>query len=210
MSSPEQVQVRIPTVLDDESRQVGRIYAEALYKAAEKTGQQEEALGELDALVHGVFKEDPGLELFFSSPAVGKHRKEAALQKAFSGRATEVFTRFLLVLNHHERLGLLRAIATAYKTLHEQRTHKFHAVVRSAIPLTDEERGRLYHDLREISGREPILEEAIDPSLLGGLVVRVGDWVYDTSMRTRLEMLRNQLIERSSHDIQGGRDRFGN
>jgi F-type H+-transporting ATPase subunit delta len=65
------------------------------------------------------------------------------------------------------------------------------------VALTDDERGRLYNDLKEVSGREPILAEAIDPDLLGGLVVRVGDWIYDTSLRTRLETMRNELIERS-------------
>jgi F-type H+-transporting ATPase subunit delta len=48
----------------------------------------------------------------------------------------------------------------------------------------------------------------VDPSLLGGLVVRTGDYVYDASVRTRLETIRKQLIERSSHEIQTGRDRF--
>ena len=56
---------------------------------------------------------------------------------------------------------------------------------------------------------EPLLEEKVEPELLGGLVVRIGDWVYDASVRTRLDEIRNQLIERSSHGIASGRDRFG-
>ena len=62
--------------------------------------------------------------------------------------------------------------------------------------------------LRDLWQREPILESAVDPDLLGGLVVQVGDWLYDASVRTQLETLRNQLITRSSHEIQSGRDRF--
>ncbi len=201
MSSPEQVQARVPTVLDDESRQVARIYAEALYKAAEQHGQQGEVLDELNGLVHDVFKQDAGLELFLTSAAIGKHRKEEALRNAFTGRANEAFVQFLQVLNAHDRLGALRAIAHAYQVMHERKSHRFHASVRSAVALTDEERGRLVDDLKGMAGREPILEESIDPELLGGLVVRVGDWVYDTSVRTRLETIRNELIERSSHGL---------
>ena len=53
-----------------------------------------------------------------------------------------------------------------------------------------------------------MLATKIDPDLLGGLVVRVGDWLYDASVRTQLETIRNQIIARSSHEIQSGRNRF--
>jgi F-type H+-transporting ATPase subunit delta len=208
MSSTEQVQVRHTTVLDDEARQVARVYAEALFQAAQRGGQQEEVLHELGALVDDAFRQKPGLELFLASPAVGRDRKAKALRAAFEGRATPVFVHFLLVLNHHDRLGYLQAIAGAYRALHERRSNRIRVVVRSAVPLTDEERGRVWHDVRDVSGREPVLEEAVDPELLGGLVIRVGDWVYDASVRTRLESIRDRLIERSSDDIQRWRDRF--
>ena len=55
---------------------------------------------------------------------------------------------------------------------------------------------------------EPVLDVQVDPELLGGLVVRVADWQFDGSVRSRLQNLRNQLIENSSHEIQSGRDRF--
>jgi F-type H+-transporting ATPase subunit delta len=166
-------------------------------------------LGDLNTLVDGVFRQAPVAGLFLASPAVSGERKEQALRRAFGGRVADVFLHFLLVLNKHDRLGVLPAIAVEYRRLHERRTHHFRAQVRSAVPLTDEQRGRLIQDLRDIARREPILEETVDPDLLGGLVVRVGDWVYDTSVRTRLMSIRNELIERSSHVIERGRDRFG-
>ena len=55
---------------------------------------------------------------------------------------------------------------------------------------------------------EPILDLTLDPELLGGLIVRVGDWQYDGSVSGRLKTLRDHLIARSSHEIQSGRDRF--
>jgi F-type H+-transporting ATPase subunit delta len=205
----EQIQVRHQTVMDDEARQVARVYAEALYSAAERQGLAEELLRELDELVDGVFRRDPGLELFFASASIGRDRKAEAVRSAFAGRASEVFVNFLLVLNHHDRLGMIRAIAQAYRTLHNRRSRRVVVRVHSAVPLTDAERTRLCDDVRSVANIEPILEEQVDPEVLGGLVVRVGDWVYDASVRTRLDEVRTELIERSSHGIASGRDRFG-
>ena len=56
--------------------------------------------------------------------------------------------------------------------------------------------------------REPVLIPKVDPDILGGLIVQVGDWRYDASVRHQLDIIRNQLIESSSHEIQVGRDRF--
>jgi F-type H+-transporting ATPase subunit delta len=56
---------------------------------------------------------------------------------------------------------------------------------------------------------EPILDLQVDPQLLGGLVVKIGDWLYDGSVRARLQAFRDHLIARSSHEIQSGRNRFG-
>jgi F-type H+-transporting ATPase subunit delta len=206
----EQPQVHHHTVMDDEARQVARVYADALYQAAERQGLAEEVLRELDELVNGVFRRDPGLEVFFASASIGRDRKAEVLRSAFTHRASDVFVHFLEVLNHHERLGLVRAVADAYRNLYNRRAHRVTVQVFSAVPLTDDERRRVCDDVRGVAHVEPILEEKVQPELLGGLVIRVGDWVYDASVRNRLDTVRDQLIERSSHGIASGRDRFGN
>ena len=76
------------------------------------------------------------------------------------------------------------------------------------MPLPDDQRDQLTRELRELVHGEPILETEVDPDLLGGLVVRFHDWLYDGSVQTQLQTIRNQLIESSSHEIQSGRDRF--
>jgi F-type H+-transporting ATPase subunit delta len=205
----EQIQVRQQTVMDDEARQVARVYAEALYRAAERQNLAGEVLTELDELINGVFRRDPGLALFFASASIGRDQKEKALQTAFGGRATDVLVHFLKVLNHHDRLGMVRAIAEAYRNLHNRRSRRLVVQVSSAVPLTDDERNRVREDVRAVADVEAILEEKVDPELLGGLIIRVGDWVYDASVRTRLDTVRTELIERSSHGIASGRDRFG-
>ena len=115
---------------------------------------------------------------------------------------------FLLVLNDHDRLDALRSIAASIHTLNEKRTGKVRVHVRSALPLASDQQDALRQELRTAFGREPLLETSVDPDLLGGLTVQVGDVLYDASIRTRLEQMRTQLIERSSHAIQSQRDRF--
>jgi F-type H+-transporting ATPase subunit delta len=212
MSAIEQPQVHHATVLDDKSRHVGRVYAEALLRAAEKSNQASDILDELEMLVNQVFRKDPGLALFLASAAVSQDRKAEVIDKAFKGRATEVFSNFLLVLNHHGRLDALPAIAQAYRTLYDRKMGNVVVHVRSAVPLNDSERERIRADVRTatVGQREPVLHESVDPSILGGLIIRVQDWVYDASVRTRLQNIRNHLIERSSYGIQSGRDRFRN
>jgi F-type H+-transporting ATPase subunit delta len=207
MSQPE-VQARHRTVMDDEARHVARVYAEALYKAVESDGSVDAVLDELTTLTDGVFGQDPGLELFFASAAVGRDRKAEVIKAAFEGKATPALVQFLRVLNEHDRLDMLRAIAQAFKAMHERKARKINVHVRSAVPLTDEERQSLMDDVRGVSQMEPVLHEAVDPEILGGLIIRINDWVYDASVRTRIQDVRNQLVERSSHGIQSGRDRF--
>ncbi len=200
-------QVRQATVLDDDARRVGRVYAEALYGAAEKQGQAAEILDELEALV-AVLDHQPGLELYLSSAAVARERKAQALRQAFAGRASDVLTRFLLVLNEHDRLNVLRAVVAAYRDLHDRKTGRVRVRVESAVPLPDDQQERLRQELRDVLHREPVLQTRVDPDLLGGLVLRVEDRVFDASVRTRLDNILRQLIEKSSHEIQSGRNRF--
>jgi F-type H+-transporting ATPase subunit delta len=140
--------------------------------------------------------------------AVGRTAKDEVIKKAFQGRSSDLFLNFLLVLNHHDRLDLLRPILSGLHRIDDERKNRVRVHVRSAVPLTDEQRERLITQLRRDLQADPTLDARVDPSLIGGMVVRMGDYVYDASIRTRLETIRKQLIERSSHEIQSGRDRF--
>jgi F-type H+-transporting ATPase subunit delta len=201
-------QAKHTTVLDDAERHVARTYAEALLGAAQKQDQAAAVLEELEDLVRDVFSRDPMIEVFLSSPVVGRERKQEALRQAFEGRASDLLSHFLAVLNEHDRLNLLRGVAVSYRELYDRMAGRMHVRLASAVPLADDEQELLRSELRAAFGREPIFEVHTDPDLLGGLVVQVDDWVYDASVRTRLENLSQQLIERSSYEIQSGRNRF--
>jgi F-type H+-transporting ATPase subunit delta len=189
---------------------IARTYAEALLNAAEKQGKADVVLDELHGLVHEGFDASPQLEPFLYSRAIGRDNKKEVLAKVFRGRTSDVFTNFLFVVNAHDRLELLRPILMEAHLLHEKRTNKVRVQVRTAKPLPGDQRDRLITQLRESLKKEPVLQETVDPDLLGGLVVRVGDWLHDASVQARLETIKNQLIESSSYEIQRRRDRFVN
>jgi F-type H+-transporting ATPase subunit delta len=189
-------------------QRVARVYAGSLIKAAQKQGAADEILDELQSLVQDVFRREPLFETFLASYAIDRKHKSAALESAFKERANKLLFNFLMVLNEHDRLELLRPILSAYRELNDERARRMRVQVRSAAPLPDDQRERLTEELRTTFRREPILVEQVEPELLGGLTVRIGDWLYDASVRTRLQDIRNNLITRSSHEIQSGRDRF--
>jgi F-type H+-transporting ATPase subunit delta len=189
-------------------QRIARVYAEALLNAAERRGQAQRVFDELDSLVGDVFPAAPDFEAFLSSRAVSREAKPALIRRALEGRASDVFLNFLLVLNQHQRLDLLRPVRAAYRDLWDERARRIRVQVRSAVPLAEDQSQRLREELRRAFRRDPILETRVDPDLIGGLVVQVGDYLYDGSVRSRLTAIRNQLIERSSYEIQSRRDRF--
>lgn len=196
-------------VADVSAQRVARVYAEALMNAAEQQGQADAIMEELDSLVRDVFAAEPQFETLLSSAAAGRKARAEILKTVFEGRASNLFYNFLQVLNDQERLDLLRAILVAYRDLNDQRLQRIRVQVQSAVPLTDGLKSRLQEKIRETFHQEPIVESQVDPGLLGGLRVRVGDWLYDASVRTRLNDIRKQIIAGSTHEIQSERDRFG-
>ena len=193
---------------DVSARRIAKVYATALLDAAAKHADAETVLAELDSLVREVFAQEPRLEMLLSSAAIGRHARHDTLQKIFSGRASATFLNFLQVLNNHERLDLLRPILTAAIQMHDERNRRLRVEVASAVPLPDDIRTRLETSVRTYFHMEPVLIPHIDPALLGGFKIRIGDMQYDASVRNRLDTLRDQILARSSHEIQSRRDRF--
>ncbi len=195
-------------VADVSMQRIAKVYAEALWRAASKRGEADALAAELDALENIAFKISPLLAAFLTSGVVSRDSKAKAIHAAFDDRAGELLTNLLLVLNDHDRLDLLRPIYYAFKELRDERAGRVRVTVRSAAPLATDQIDKLRRELRDTFHKEPVLATDIDPDLLGGLVVQMGDWVFDGSVRTRLENIKNQILTRSSHEIQSGRDRF--
>jgi F-type H+-transporting ATPase subunit delta len=189
-------------------RRVARVYAEALLDVAEQRGQADDIGRELRALVTDVLGAGPEVEQALASPVVKRAAKAQLLEHAFKDKVGELLFNFLKVLNSKDRLGLLRHVAAAYRELLDERAKRIRVTVRSVVPLTDEQTERLRLAIAQATGLHPVIAARIDLKLLGGMVVQVGDQVFDSSVRTRIDNIRDQLLSRSSYEIQTGRDRF--
>ena len=174
-----------------------RRYALALTQEAAHAGQAEAV--DADVVFLGeTLDGSRDLRLLFQSPVVSRDKKEAVLKALFSDRVSPLTMRFLDLLVSKQREALIPAVVQAVRALRDQDSNTVEAVVRSAKPLTDAERTTLTARLEARNGQTIRLKEEVRPELIGGLVVRVGDVVYDRSVRHQLETLREQLTERAA------------
>jgi len=192
------VEVKHETVFDTGVTQsrLARVYAESLLVAAAKQSPEAvEAIGaELDAFVRALTA-DAGVTTFIASPAVNKKSKAAALAAALQDNASDLLRSFVGVLTQNNRLGLLRSIAVALRQLLDDRAGRVRVKVTAAVELSDAQKSELTASLKSILGnQEPVLDVRVDPDLLGGMVVQVGDSVIDTSVRSRLQSIRSLLL----------------
>lgn len=195
------------TVFDDPNPELARNYAEALINAAE--GDADAALDELDELVDDLFVGRPEFARLMGSPVRSAADKDAVLVRSLEGRALTLLVRFLRVLNRHGRLALVGPVSREARRIWDRRQGRVPVAVLSATELDESQLAAVRDKLAAITGGTPVLSVRVDPSLIGGLVVQVGDIVYDASVRRRLEQLRQRLIEGKTHEIQERRDRFG-
>jgi F-type H+-transporting ATPase subunit delta len=196
------------TVFDDDTPEVTRSYAEALVNAADHQDKTEAVLDELDALVADVLGAYPRFAEILGSPSLSPQDKDRILVEMFEGRALPTVVQFLRVLNRHGRLGSIRPVARAARAIWDRRQNRRPVHVRTAVPLDDQQQAALRDRLGKMLAATPILNVVVDPTLIGGLVVQVGDDVYDASVRNHLEQLRHRLIEGKTHEIQSRRDHF--
>ena len=181
---------------------IARVYAESLLGVAAQNGQAEDVGDELDSLVRDVLGKQNDIGAFFASPAVTRRTREPIIEAALKGHASPLLGSFLGVLNQNNRLDLVRPIAAAFRDLLDKRARRVRVTVCSAVPLGDGERDEIRQTLATSLNKEPILDVRVDPELLGGLVVQVGDKVYDSSVRSRLNALRTQLMARGTNVAQ--------
>ena len=176
---------------------LARVYAESLMGAASEDGQVEAIGTELNDLGKALAN-DPTIEPFLSSAAIGRKARLPLLAAAFEGRSSPLLRKFIGVLNQNGRLGLIRAINAAYQKLLDDAGGRIRVKVTSAVPLSEAQQSDLKAKLTEQLKAEPIIDLRTNPDLLGGLIVQVRDTVYDTSVRTRLNNLRNHLMASSN------------
>ncbi|MCU0702860.1 MAG: F0F1 ATP synthase subunit delta [Fimbriiglobus sp.] len=177
---------------------LARVYAEALLALAQAEQKADDIATELHTVAIDVIAKNPAIAAFLDNPAITAKAKLPILGAAF-GDASDLFKKFLHVLTQNNRLGLLRDVSAAYQAIRDQQAGRVRVLVRSAAALNDQQKAELTTTLADKLNKQPVLTVRVEPELLGGLIVQVGDRVYDSSVRTRLNNLRNTLMASSSH-----------
>jgi F-type H+-transporting ATPase subunit delta len=189
---------------------VAEVYARALMDAARNAGLVAAIHEEFGALVGRVLDRFPRFEALLTSATVSHEETVGIIGRVLGGRFSPLLVNFLKVLSKHGRLDCLRAIHRRWVLLYEQSLDRVRVQLATAQPLPADLAARIRLGLRAALGGEPILETAVDPGLIGGAVLRVGDTVYDGSIACQLKRLHHQILDRSVHEIQSRRDRFRN
>jgi F-type H+-transporting ATPase subunit delta len=171
---------------------VARRYAQALFELALADGQVEAIGVELEGLV-GAVKADPELATLFIGSSVPPRQKQAMVGRALEGRVSPLMAGFVAVAIDRRREGYLEGILEDYRRRADRHRNVFEVVATTAIALSEAEAEELGTKMTGAVGGKVRLVRKVDPALLGGLVLRIGDRLVDGSVRGQLERLKAHL-----------------
>lgn len=181
-----------PSVMDPDAVAVGRAYAEALLHSlsgdadAASVGEQLTELGRL-------IRQTEGSVAFLNNPLIRSPERRAMVERVFGAYVSRPVAALLGVLADNCRLAILPAVAEQYARLLDERLGRVGVSVRSACPLREQQVAYLREVLSKKLGAAPRLSLAVDPSLVGGLLVQAGDTVYDVSVAGALRRFGESL-----------------
>jgi F-type H+-transporting ATPase subunit delta len=175
---------------------VDRVYARALFEAAQEQGRLEPVREQLKQVVTAA-AEVPELRELLRNPQLDPRARAAALEEALAG-GDQLLRNFLLVLVDKGRIGELEVIAEEFERLVAEEEGVLSAELTTAVELSDDDERRLLQQIETASGRKVEATRHVDPGLIGGIVLQVGSHRLDASVRGRLDRLRRALVGASS------------
>ena len=176
------------------SRGAATRYARALFDVARKEGDIQQAGRDLAAFA-GLVAGNEMLSRTLSNPAIPVQRKRGVVEQllARAGQMSPIVTKLLLLLADRDRLMLLPDLATAYEARLMENAQVVRAHVTTAVELPEGRAAALQEGLARATGRQVQLETRVDPAIIGGAVARIGSTVYDGSVTTQLQKVRERL-----------------
>jgi F-type H+-transporting ATPase subunit delta len=172
---------------------IARNYAETLLELARRAGDAE-GWGKMIDDVANAMREDATLRGFLSTPRLSAAAKNEILASAFQDRMPRLLVRFLQTVVSNRRQAIIPEIAEEYRALLDVTENRVHAQVTVAREASAADRKMIAEELSRVLGKKVIPHLIVNPAILGGVVVRVGDDVMDGSVRRKLASLRNQLV----------------
>ncbi len=187
----------------DERMAVAGVYAEALFELAWEASRVEDVRAELEELVR-LAEVDPEFAEFLATVALDVDQQIASLERIFRNQLSDMVLNTLLAMVRHRRGGLLRALLRSYVLALEEAAGQIEARATSAVALTDAQRAAVTQLAAEKSGKKPLMDFVVESELLGGLILQIGDWRYDNSLRRQLHDMKLQLSDRGDRGLEVG------
>jgi ATP synthase F1 delta subunit len=171
--------------------EIAQVYARSLFEVAKEHDRLDEVREQLGQFADAL-EANRELQVFFFSPYFSSHEKEAGLERAVTGMDPAV-SNFLKLLIENHRMPVLFRIRREYDALWEEENRLLPVQVTSAVELDEQVVRAIGDRISEQTGRRVELSARVEPDILGGIVVQVGNQVLDASVRNRLEQLRKQV-----------------
>lgn len=174
---------------------VSRVYAKSLFSLVEHAAGREgleRTLAELEEILQ-LARSMPEFGEFISSRVITPDRKIASLRRIFEGRVEPSTLNFLLVLAGNDRLRMLPGILAAFDELFQKAFGRVEVDVYTASPIDEDDRRALAERIRSQLNREPVIHAYVDPTMIGGVRIQIGDHLIDASLSSRLRRLTDQL-----------------
>ncbi|WP_096203053.1 F0F1 ATP synthase subunit delta [Bacillus sp. FJAT-45350] len=176
------------------SKAVANRYAVALFQVAKEQGTLEQVGNELQ-LVKNVFSNTDGFIELINHPKVENTKKLDLIRESFSNAVSKTVLNTLLLLVERNRMGALYPLIKEFEKLSFEERNIAFATVYSTVKLTEEQQQLLSSSFAKKVGKETLyIENIVDPTLLGGLRIRIGDRIFDGSVKTQLDRLERQLV----------------
>jgi len=176
--------------------ELAQVYGRSLFEVAREQDKLDLLREQLGQFADAV-KDNRDLELFFFSPYFSTKEKQAGLEKVLDG-ADDRLLSFLNLLIENHRMPVIFRIRREYERLWEQENRLLPVVLTSAVELDEQTTNTLSAQIGERTGRTVTLTTRVEPDILGGIVVQVGNSILDASIRNRLEQLRTQVAQGAS------------
>jgi F-type H+-transporting ATPase subunit delta len=196
------------SVMDVAEEQVARVYAQAFLAVADKTPDPGGLVEEVNSLVTEVIDRFPNLAQRLHSALIPHDEKLRMLDRVFGGRISNEVMNFLKVLSKHGRLTVLRSAARQIKKLYAEQLGQMDVELRVARAIDSGLQDEITAKLASSLGKDPLVHVVVDPSLVAGMLIRVGDRVYDGSVNTQFNLARRAMIERANELIGADAKRF--
>lgn len=174
-------------------------YAEALFGIGKSSGKL--AVFQANAEdFNALLERSKDLKVSLSHPNIRRAQRKAILEGVLSGCTYDpVFSNFLRLVVERGRIQYFSKIVASFSKLRDEADGRVRGVVYVASPMNASQRERLRQKLHERLGKEVLIEERIDPAIIGGLRLEVEGRVYDSSLQRHLERMREVMLERSDH-----------